>query len=124
MDLQACLPAALAAIHNFIHDLYPANLSDFQEVVDPQPGWCSGDLADGLPARWDGAGCPVPASGAFLTCSSLHNQVFFALSLCLAFQPGDESGLHSSYTPRLNNRREQSFDETRTVPQVRELTQQ
>ena len=34
--------------------------------------------------RWDWAGCPVPASGAFLTCSSLHNQVFLALSLCLA----------------------------------------
>ena len=34
--------------------------------------------------HWDRAGCPVPASGAFLTCSSLHNQVFLALSLCLA----------------------------------------
>ena len=34
---------------------------------------------------WDRAGCPVPASGAFLTCSSLHNQVLLALSLCLAF---------------------------------------
>ena len=33
---------------------------------------------------WDRAGCPVPASGAFLTCSSLHNQVVLALSLCLA----------------------------------------
>ena len=35
---------------------------------------------------WDKAGCPVPASGVFLTWSSLPNQVFFALSLCLAFQ--------------------------------------
>ena len=51
MDLQARLPAALAAIHNFIRDLDPADLSDFQEVVDPQPGWHSGDLADGLLAR-------------------------------------------------------------------------
>ena len=51
MDLQARLPAALAAIHNFIRDLDPADLSDFQEVVDPQPGWHSGDLADGLPAH-------------------------------------------------------------------------
>ena len=51
MDLQARLPAALAAIHNFICDLDPADLSDFQEVVDPQPGWHSGDLADGLLAR-------------------------------------------------------------------------
>ena len=48
MDLQARLPATLAAIHNFIHDLDPANLSDFQEVVDPQPGWRSGNLVDGL----------------------------------------------------------------------------
>ena len=34
---------------------------------------------------WDRVGCPVPASGAFLTCSSLHNQAFLALSLSLAF---------------------------------------
>ena len=37
------------------------------------------------PWHWDRAGCPVPASGAFLTCSSLHNQVVLALSLSLAF---------------------------------------
>ena len=48
MDLQACLPAALAAIHNFIHDLDPIDLNDFQEVEDAQPGWKSGDLAEGL----------------------------------------------------------------------------
>lgn len=49
MDLQAHLPAALAAMHNFIHDLDPANLSDFQETHGIQPGGCFGDLAEGLP---------------------------------------------------------------------------
>ena len=34
---------------------------------------------------WDRAGCPVPASGAFLTCSSLHNQAVLAFPLHLAF---------------------------------------
>ena len=48
MDLQACLPAALAAIHNFICDLDPIDLNDFQEVEDAQLGWKSGDLAEGL----------------------------------------------------------------------------
>ena len=48
MDLQVCLPPALAAIHNFIHDLDPADLSNFTEE-DIQPGWCSGDLVDALP---------------------------------------------------------------------------
>jgi hypothetical protein len=51
MDLQARLPAALAAIHNFIRDLDPADLFDFQETSDIEPGWRSGDLADGLPKR-------------------------------------------------------------------------
>ena len=35
-----------------------------------------GGTAVHLPFR---AGCSVPASGAFLTCSRLHNQVFLAL---------------------------------------------
>ena len=48
MDLQACLPPALAAIHNFIHDLDPTDLNDFQEAEDAQPGWRSGDLAEGI----------------------------------------------------------------------------
>ena len=49
MDLQVRLPPALAAIHNFIHDLDPADLNDFTEVEDIQPGWHSGNLADALP---------------------------------------------------------------------------
>ena len=49
MDLQVRLPPALAAIHNFIRDLNPTDLSDFTEVEDIQPGWRSGDLADALP---------------------------------------------------------------------------
>jgi hypothetical protein len=40
--------SALAAIHNFIHDLNPADLNNFQEAEDIQPGW-HGELADGLP---------------------------------------------------------------------------
>ena len=51
MDLQVRLPPALAAIHNFIRDLDPTDLSDFTEVEDIQPGWHSGDLADALPHR-------------------------------------------------------------------------
>ena len=49
MDLQARLPPALAAIHNFIRDLDPTDLNDFQEAEDAQPGWRSGDLAEGIP---------------------------------------------------------------------------
>jgi hypothetical protein len=51
MDLQACLPAALAAIHNFIRDLDPIDLDNFEEALDIEPGWHSGDLADGVPQR-------------------------------------------------------------------------
>ena len=40
---------------------------------------------------WDWAGCPVPASRAFLTCSSLNNQVVLALSLRLALPLVSES---------------------------------
>ena len=39
MDLQVCLPPALAAIHNFIHDLDPADLSNFTEVEDICTTW-------------------------------------------------------------------------------------
>ena len=51
MDLQVRLPPTLAAIHNFIRDLDPTDLSNFTEVEDIQPGWRSGDLADVLPHR-------------------------------------------------------------------------
>ena len=48
MDLQAHLPPALAAIHNFICDIDPIDINDFTEAEDMQPGWHSGDLADAL----------------------------------------------------------------------------
>ena len=51
MDLQARLPPALTAIHNFIHDIDPIDINNFTEAEDMQPGWCSGDLADALPRR-------------------------------------------------------------------------
>jgi hypothetical protein len=46
MDYQACLPAALAAIHNFIRAHDPEELVDFQEAEDLQPGM-AGELATG-----------------------------------------------------------------------------
>lgn len=51
MALQARLPATLAALHNFIRDLDPFDLNDFQEAVDIEPGWRSGDLVGGVPQR-------------------------------------------------------------------------
>ena len=48
MALQAHLPAALVALHNFICDLNPFDLNNFQEAVDIEPGWQSGNLADGV----------------------------------------------------------------------------
>ena len=56
MKTQVRLPAALAALHNFIHDKDPVDLDDFEDddddedLHDPQPGEC-GDLADGIPGR-------------------------------------------------------------------------
>jgi DDE superfamily endonuclease len=49
MNLQARIPAALAAIHNFIRDIDPDDLNDFDETQDIQPGWRSGILANGFP---------------------------------------------------------------------------
>lgn len=56
MDVQACLPAALAALHNFIHDADPSKINDFvvefdEEEHNSQPGEqpSTGELADGLP---------------------------------------------------------------------------
>jgi hypothetical protein len=51
MNLQAHLPATLAAVHNFICDLDPNDLNNFREAEDVQPGWRSGDLAEGIPHR-------------------------------------------------------------------------
>jgi len=47
MDLQARIPAALAAIHNFIcvHD--PDELASFTESADLERGFVSGELAAG-----------------------------------------------------------------------------
>ena len=68
MDIQACLPPALAAVHNFIQKHDPNDIADFDDVEDPQPGAhmegaaAEGQLADGLPRtaerqqtneRWD-----------------------------------------------------------------------
>jgi len=47
MDLQAHIPAALAAIHNFIHIHDPEELSDFIKSTDLEPGFVSGELAAG-----------------------------------------------------------------------------
>jgi hypothetical protein len=55
MDIQARLPPALAAVHNFIHKHDPNDLADYEDVEDPQPGTCAGEqaaegqLAAGLP---------------------------------------------------------------------------
>ena len=61
-----------------------------RKLKDLEGGGCFGTNMSGLDVvlgvgTWDRAGCPVPATGAFLTCSSLHNKVLLALSLCLAF---------------------------------------
>jgi len=51
MDLQACLPAALAAIHNFIRNNDPGELGEFLEAEDLEQGFVSGELAAGQPGR-------------------------------------------------------------------------
>ena len=48
MDLQARIPAALAAIHNFIHIHDPDELTSFTEPADLERGFVSGELAAGL----------------------------------------------------------------------------
>ena len=62
MDVQACFPLALAAVHNFIRKYNSSNITNFDDVKDPQPGMCGegpvaaeGQLAGGLPEvaeRW------------------------------------------------------------------------
>ena len=55
MDIQTCLPPALAALHNFIQKCDPNDINDFDDSVeDPQPGTQAkgpeeGQLADGVP---------------------------------------------------------------------------
>jgi hypothetical protein len=57
MEIQARLPPALAALHNFIRKHDPDDLADFDDVEDPQPGTRTagppaeeGQLAEGLPS--------------------------------------------------------------------------
>ena len=40
IDMQACLPPALAALHNFIQMHDPDDIADFDSVEDSQPGTC------------------------------------------------------------------------------------
>ena len=47
MDYQARIPAALAAIHNFIHIHDPDELVDFVEADDIERGFFAGELAEG-----------------------------------------------------------------------------
>ena len=55
MDIQACLPPTLAALHNFIQNNDPEDLTDYESVEDPQPGThaegpaAEGSLAEGIP---------------------------------------------------------------------------
>ena len=51
MDLQARIPAALAAIHNFIRIQDPEELTDIAEAEDSERGFVSGELATGQPRR-------------------------------------------------------------------------
>jgi hypothetical protein len=55
MHLQARLPPALAAVHNFIRKRDPHDLDDYENIKDPQPGLravgevAEGQLSAGLP---------------------------------------------------------------------------
>jgi len=49
MEIQARIPPALGAVHNFIRDHDPNEILDFEEPFDPEPG-LYGDLSEG-PAR-------------------------------------------------------------------------
>jgi hypothetical protein len=49
MHWQARLPAALAAIHNFIRDQDPMDIEDIMDPMDPEPGARAGELAQGVP---------------------------------------------------------------------------
>ena len=57
MKTQVRLPAALAALHNFIRDNDPVEMEDFSsdddDLDDPQPGEPAhtGSLAEGVPGR-------------------------------------------------------------------------
>ena len=48
MKWQARQPTALAAIHNFIRDQDPLDIKGDEDPIDPDPGACTGELAQGL----------------------------------------------------------------------------
>ena len=50
MEIQACIPPALAATHNFIQDHDADEIFKFDSQMDPQLG-LYGDLRNG-PAQW------------------------------------------------------------------------
>jgi hypothetical protein len=50
MRWQARLPAALAAIHNFIRNYDPNDINDIADPVDPEPGTRVEELAQGIPS--------------------------------------------------------------------------
>lgn len=39
MEIQARIPPALAATHNFIREHDPDEIFEFQEAFDPRPGY-------------------------------------------------------------------------------------
>ncbi|KAF8576355.1 hypothetical protein K439DRAFT_1622924 [Ramaria rubella] len=49
LAVQARMPAALAAVHNYIRSHDPLELEDFEDVHDPHPGSRFGSLALGRP---------------------------------------------------------------------------
>lgn len=49
MRWQARLPAALAAIHNFIRNHDPIDINDIMDPVDFEPGVRMEELAQGVP---------------------------------------------------------------------------
>lgn len=52
MDVQARIPSALVAIHNFIRTYDPDELADFKDILEDQPDVDEfGDLASGPPTR-------------------------------------------------------------------------
>jgi len=51
MDVQARIPPALCAIHNFIREFDPQDIGDYWYGEHPMPGDRFGDLAQGPPTR-------------------------------------------------------------------------
>jgi len=51
MDVQARIPPALCAIHNFIREFDPQDIGDYWYGEHPMPGDRFSDLAQGPPTR-------------------------------------------------------------------------